>query len=183
MGAYSIQHDFDKRFPLWHCLLYYLGWYERGEDKWVDLKRCLVMDGYCGEHFSNSDVYRLIMGVADDFNCYCATQGWKLIPVGTVITDDWWVDKYRKRGLENPDWLCSIDNLFSKFAFDYTREQVKIPCPDFKKGDPMRYKGYKEGKTFKEANNTAKGMAWYGEAPDWDWRRYWHPEWQPFKKK
>ena len=33
MNEYSIQHDYDKRFPLWHCILYYLGWYEKSGNK------------------------------------------------------------------------------------------------------------------------------------------------------
>ena len=71
----------------------------------------------------------------------------------------------------------SFDQLFGKFALDYTREQVKLPCPDFKKGDPIRYSGFKNGKTYKEANKLAKTYNWHGTAPDYDWRRYWHPEW------
>ena len=172
IGDYSIQHDYNKRFPLWHCILYYLNWYERTDNKWNDLKNCLTMDGYCGEVMSNADVVNIVLNIADDFNCYCAIQNWKLLPVRTVLTDDWYVARYRKQGLENPDWLVMLDRLFSKFALDYTRQQVKIPKPDFKKGDLMRYSGYKAGKTYKEANAHTKKYTWEGTAPDWDWRKY-----------
>ena len=183
IGNYTVQHDFQKRFPLWHCLLYYLNWYEKTEDKWDDLKRCLEMDGYSGMHFSNHDVVRLVLSVADDFNAFCASQGWKLLSVSTIIPDDYWIEKYRKRGLANPDWLYMLDQLFSKFALDYDRNQVKIPKPDFRKGDPLRYSGYKEGKTYREANRLAGKHNWQGVAPDWDWRAYWHPEWYNGKRK
>ena len=176
IGEYSVQHEFGKRFPIWHCLLYYLGWYEKTGNKWDDLRACLIMDGYCGEAFSNADVYRLILGIADDFNYYCASQGWKLISISTLVGDDWWINKYREQGVENPDWLYFIDELMSKFAFDYTRQQVKLPRPDFKKGDPLRYDGYQFGKTYKEANKHTEKYNWYGEHPSWDWREYFNPE-------
>lgn len=177
------QHDYNKRFPLWHCLLYYLNWYERSTDKWDDLKRCLEMDGYSGMQFSNYDVTRLVLSVADDFNIYCAQNGLKLISVASAIPDEWWIAKYREQGLENPDLMYIVDQMMSKFALDYDRKTVKIPKPDFKKGDPIRYSGYKEGKTYKEANRHASTYTWHGEASDFDWRRYWHPEWYPRKKK
>ena len=175
---YKVQHEFDQRFPLWHCVLYYLGWYEKSENRWIDLKKCLVMDGYCGESFSNYDVYKLILNIADNFNLYCANMGWNLISIGTIIGDDWWIRNYEEQGLENPDWMYSIEKLFAKFALYYTREQVKLPCPDFKKGDPIRYSGFKNGKTYKEANKYAKTYNWYGTAPNYDWRRYWNPEYK-----
>ena len=34
------------------------------------------------------------------------------------------------------------------------------------------------GKTYKEANEHAKTYNWHGATPDYDWRRYWHPEWK-----
>ena len=175
---YRPQHDYDKRFPLWHCILYYLNWYETSMDKWQDLKNCLIMDGYPGEHMTNADVYRLVLNVADDFNLYCANKGWKMISVAVTIPDgyEWWVEEYRKKGIENPEWMYGIDKLFSQFALDYDRTKVKLPKPDFKKGDPIRYSGYKFGKTYKEANKHAgDGYKWEGVAPDWDWRKYYDP--------
>ena len=176
MNEYSIQHDYDKRFPLWHCILYYLGWYESSGNKWDDLRACLIMDGYCGEAFSNRDVYSLILGVAKDFNNYCALQGWKLIPIDILVLDEWWVNRYREQGVENPDWLYGIDKLMSCFSLDYNRSKVKLPKPDFKKGDPIRYDGYKFGKTYKEANKYTEKYKWEGEPPTWDWRKYYNAE-------
>ena len=176
MNEYSIQHDYDKRFPLWHCVLYYLNWYERSANKWDDLRACLIMDGYCAESFSNADVYHLILAVADDFNCYCATKGWKLISISTLLPDNWWVEKYREQGLENPDWLYGIDRLMVKFSLDYDRSKVKLPKPDFKKGDPIRYSGYREGKTYKEANKHTEKYNWEGTKPSWNWRKYFNPK-------
>lgn len=176
MERYRTNHDFDKRFPLWHCILYYLGWYERTGDKWADLKNCLTMDGYCGESMSNADAFRLILHIADDFNLHCANNGWKLISVAAILQDDeYWVNKYRERGLENPDWLVSIDKLFSKFAFDYTRSEVKLPRPDFKKGDPLHYSNWGTGRTYKQANKHTEDYNWEGVAPDYDWRKYYQP--------
>ena len=175
--TYRPQHDYDKRFPLWHCILYYLGWYEKTEDKWQDLKNCLIMDGYPGEHMSNSDVYRLVLNVADDFNLHCANNGWKLISVAATIPDghEWWVEEYRKRGIKNPEWMYGIDQLFSQFALGYDRSKVKLPKPDFKKGDPIRYSGYKSGRTYKSSNKYAGTYKWEGVDPDYDWRKYYIP--------
>ena len=36
-------------------------------------------------------------------------------------------------GMEWTATDAKIDKLFSKFALEYTREQVKLPCPDFRR--------------------------------------------------
>ena len=171
---YRPQHDFDKVFPIWHVILYYLGWYTKSEDRWADLKNCLIMDGYCGEHMSNADVYQFILNIADDFNLHCANKGWKLISISKTIVPDFYAEKYKKAGLPNPEWLSGIDALIAEFAFGYSRSEVKLAKPDFKRGDPIRYSGYRSGKTYREANKHTESYKWEGEQPSWDWRKYFH---------
>lgn len=178
MKTYEPQHNFDRVFPLQHLMLYYLNWYERSSDRWQDIKNCLIMDGYSGEHMSNADVYRLLLNMADDFNLHCAIKGWKLISIGEIMSrnlNDFYIERYQREGLPNPDWLVVIDKLMSIFCLNYNRDQTKIAKPTFRKGDPMRYAGYKQGRTFKQANKDTKKYNWEGVAPDWDWRKYYKP--------
>lgn len=50
-----------KKFPLSHVCLYAKGWYNRSENVWNDIRKCLSADGYCGDLFTNSDCLNVIL--------------------------------------------------------------------------------------------------------------------------
>lgn len=50
-----------EKFGLGHVALYAKGHYQRGENLWEDLKKCLTADDYSGEGFDKYDVVNLLI--------------------------------------------------------------------------------------------------------------------------
>lgn len=162
---YYVSHNFEKAFPLSTCVLYYLGWYERSNNWWDDLKKCLDMDGYyIGPHTRPADVYRIFIGMLDDWNMYCANRGMKMISATNLLMPKAYLvsaaeDVCGEYG--KVEWLATIMALLSEWAFTYNRLEVILTRPVFKKGDKIRYQGYKNGRTYREANRqTEKYPTW-----------------------
>ena len=50
-----------EKFSLQHVVLYGKHWYERSDDFWADIKKCLTADGYYGESMDNNDAANIIL--------------------------------------------------------------------------------------------------------------------------
>ena len=50
-----------EKFSLQHVVLYSKHWYERTDDFWADIKKCLTADGYCGEYMTNNNAANVIL--------------------------------------------------------------------------------------------------------------------------
>ena len=149
---YTVQHDFAKGFPLSNCVLYFMHWYERSNDIWGDLKKCIEVDGYLGAIMNKWDVVRLFIGIAEDWNNYAANKGYYLIRLGKMFPPQWMAEGYRKYDAENPELLTLAMEILEIFALDYTREQLPLYRPVFSKKSPLKPVGYKHGVTYTYAN-------------------------------
>lgn len=149
---YTVQHNFAKGFPLSNCVLYYLHWYEKSNDVWDDLKKCIEEDGYLGAIMDKWDVVRLFMGIAEDWNCYAANKGYNLIRLGKIFPPQWMTEGYKKYDAENPELITLAMTLLGTFALDYTREQLPLYRPVYSKKSPLKPVGYKNGVTYTYAN-------------------------------
>ena len=163
MDAIHDKRNFNHHFPLWHCVLYYLGWYHRTSNSWDDLRKCLEMDGYYTQGQQHRGTIELIFSILDDWNLYCAIHGLKMISTANLIPDVWYEEFYRTAdgGEGDSYYLSVLWQLIGEWATGYTRQEVKLPRPVFKKGDSLKYSGYGTGKTYKQANSfTRKYNNW-----------------------
>ena len=157
---YTVQHDFEKGFPLSNCVLYRLHWYERSNDIWGDLKKCIEADGYLGAIMNKWDVVRLFIGIAEDWNNYAANKGYNLIRLGKMFPPQWMADGYKKYDAENPELLTLAMEILDIFALDYNRTMLPLKKPHFSKRNPLKPMGYKNGKTYTGANRHVNDFTW-----------------------
>lgn len=157
---YTVQHDFKKGFPLSNCVLYRLHWYERSDDIWGDLKKCIEADGYLGAIMNKWDVVRLFLGIAEDWNYYAANKGYNLIRLGKMFPPQWMTEGYKKYDAENPELLTLAMEILEIFALDYTREQLPLKRPVYSKKSPLKPVGYKHGVTYTSANRRVNDFKW-----------------------
>ena len=158
--SYNYCRSFDKGFPLSNCVLYTLGWYYRTGDFWADLRDCVEADGYVGNIMSKFDIARLILNVADDWNCYAANNGYKIISVSTCLLPQWKIEGWDKYDSENPELLAMVWEILTTFAFDYNREELPLKKPHFSKKSPLKPQGYKSGETYTHANKRVERYKW-----------------------
>lgn len=158
---YNNYYSFEKGFTLSNCLLYYLGWYHRSGDFWADMKKCVEADGFfaCSEF----DITRLFLGVANEWNMYAANNGYKLIRLDVLIVPEYEVENWAKRIEYHPEWFAMIWKLLGVFAFDYSRTELPIKKPHFSKKSALKHRGYKNGRTYKEANKEVESRFIWAE--------------------
>lgn len=147
---YKPAYSFEKGFPLSNCLLYYLGWYHKSGDFWTDMKKCVKADGFFA--FSEFDITKLFLGVANEWNMYAANNGYKLIRLDVLIVPEYEVENWAKRIEYHPEWFAMIWKLLGVFAFDYNRTELGIKKPHFSKKNPLKPSNYLHGETYTEAN-------------------------------
>jgi hypothetical protein len=157
---YTVQHNFEKGFPLSNCVLYRLHWYERSNDIWGDLKKCIEADGYLGAIMNKWDVVRLFIGIAEDWNNYAANKGYNLIRLGKMFPPGWMTEGYKKYDAENPELLTLAMEILEIFALDYDRAILPLKKPHFSKQSPLKPVGYKNGRTYTSANRHVNDFKW-----------------------
>ena len=158
-NKYNPAYSFDKGFTLSNCLLYYLGWYHRSGDYWSDLKKCVEADGFFA--FSEYDIMRLFLAVANEWNMYAANNGYRLIRLDALLIPDYEMEGWEKKVTAHPEWFAMIWKLLGIFAFDYSRTELKIKKPTyFNKKNPLKPNGYLNGRTYKEANKNVENYKW-----------------------
>lgn len=157
---YTVQHNFEKGFPLSNCVLYRLHWYEMSNDIWADLKNCVEADGYLGAIMDKWDVARLIIGIAEDWNYYAANKGYQLIRLGRILPPRWLTEGFRKYDPDDPELLSMVMNLLEMFALDYKRSELPLKRPVFSKKSPLKPVGYKRGVTYTYANKRTLKYNW-----------------------
>ena len=153
-----VQHKFENGFPLSNCVLYYLNWYYRSDNIWEDIRKCIIADGYCGEHMSKYDMFRLIIGMADDWNLYAANNGYKLISVSKVLLPEWKMEGWKKFDKEQPLLLGMLWEILGEFALGYDREHLPLKKPHFSKKNPLKPRRYLEGETYTTANRRVESF-------------------------
>lgn len=158
-NKYNPAYSFDKGFTLSNCLLYYLGWYHRSGNYWSDLKKCVEADGFFA--FSEYDIMRLFLAVANEWNMYAANNGYRLIRLDALLIPDYEMEGWEKKVTVHPEWFAMIWKLLGIFAFDYSRTELKIKKPTyFNKKNPLKPNGYLNGRTYKEANKNVENYKW-----------------------
>lgn len=158
-NKYNPAYSFDNGFTLSNCLLYYLGWYHRSGNYWSDLKKCVEADGFFA--FSEYDIMRLFLAVANEWNMYAANNGYRLIRLDALLIPDYEMEGWEKKIAVHPEWFAMIWKLLGIFAFDYSRTELKIKKPTyFNKKNPLKPNGYLNGKTYKEANKNVENYKW-----------------------
>lgn len=160
MSQYYAQHDFSKGHPLSNCILYYLHWYYRSDNMWEDIRKCIIADGYCGEYMSKWDMFRLVLGMVDDWNDYAAEHGIKLFRVSKMLIPEWRVKGWEKFDNEDPRLLCLLWEILGEFALGYNRTDVPLKKPHFSKSNPLKPRNYKNGETYTTANRKLEQFNW-----------------------
>lgn len=153
---YNYAYGFEKGFVLSNCLLYYLGWYHKSGDFWADLKKCVEADGFFA--FSEYETTMLFLNVANEWNNYAANNGYKLIPINSLLLPEYEIERWRKIVPSNPEMFGMIWKLLGIFAFDYPRTELSIKKPHFSKKSPLKHAGYLHGRTYAEANRNVDRM-------------------------
>lgn len=147
-----VQHKFENGFPLSNCILYYLHWYYHSDNMWEDIRKCIIADGYCGEHMSKWDMFRLVLNMADDWNLYAANHGYRLFSVGKLLLPEWKLKGWEKVDKEEPTLLAMLWEILGEFALGYDRLQLPLKKPHFSKKNPLKPANYKAGETYTTAN-------------------------------
>ncbi len=155
---YKPAYSFEKGFTLSNCLLYYLGWYHKSGDYWADLKKCVEADGFYA--FSEYDIIRLFLGVANEWNMYAANNGYRLIRIDALLVSDYELKGWEEVVSFHPDWFAMIWKLLGIFAFDYKRTELEIKKPHFSKKSVLKPHDYLSGRTYKEANKNVEKYTW-----------------------
>lgn len=147
---YSYAYSFDRGFVLSNCLLYFLGWFHKSGDYWADLKKCVEADGFFA--FSEYEITMLFLNVANEWNNYAANNGYRLIPINSLLLPEYELERWRKVVPSNPEKFGMIWKLLGIFAFDYSRTELSIKKPHFSKKNPLKPYDYLHGRTYTEAN-------------------------------
>ena len=115
-----------------------------------DLKKCVEADGFFA--FSEYEITMLFLNVANEWNNYAANNGYRLIPINSLLLPEYELERWRKIVPSNPEKFGMIWKLLGIFAFDYSRTELSIKKPHFSKKNPLKPFGYLHGRTYTEAN-------------------------------